>query len=581
MPGLQRTRRPLRLAFTVRDEERTHVLTGDRVRLGRGEDNDLVLPDVSVSRHHAELRIGSVGWSIHDVGSTNGIELNRAPVRSAPIQPGDRLTIGAFELLVEGGELELPEPASSRPAGAAAAATDPPPSAPLANATILRSLADWSATYGLGPAEIAAGIARGTGAVPGAGGATFGSIPGAPATGERRAPDEFANRMFGYLTRLGRELITAEGVDEVLARVFDIAFEALPIDRGFILLRDDAGELVCEMARFKDRAELRPAGEVPVSRTMLHEVMSQRVALVTYDALSDQRLAGGGAFGESIRLHQIRAAMCAPLWSGESILGVVQVDSPVQVGAFAARDLDFLTALANFVAVAVERLRYAAKAEFEREVRSRLERYHSPALIEEVLREEDGSQGVRRARAVEATVLFADLVGFTAFAERASPEEVSELLEAYLTLAVDAIFAAGGTLDKFIGDCAMAFFGAPVPQADHALRAVRAAVDIQRSVADLSARRTARGLAPLAARVGINSGPVIVGDIGSSRRVDYTVLGNTVNVAARLESAVARPGDVVLGPETHRLLGEAVPTEPLGEHQLKGLQQKITAYRVR
>jgi adenylate cyclase len=147
-------------------------------------------------------------------------------------------------------------------------------------------------------------------------------------------------------------------------------------------------------------------------------------------------------------------------------------------------------------------------------------------------------------------------------------------------LAVEAIFRAGGTLDKFIGDCVMAFFGAPVAQADHALRAVSAAVEIQEGLAAWSAEREARGLPGLSARVAVNSGPVVVGDVGSDRRVDYTVLGNTVNVAARLEASVARPGDVILGPGTHELLGGAFATEPLGEIQLRGLSQKVTAWRV-
>jgi adenylate cyclase len=258
----------------------------------------------------------------------------------------------------------------------------------------------------------------------------------------------------------------------------------------------------------------------------------------------------------------------------------VQLDSPFKIGAFNERDLDFLTALANYVAVAVERIRYAGRAEFEREVRSRLERYHSPAVIEEVLHEESGG-ALRRPQAAQASVLFADLVGFTTFSETAPPAAVADLLDAFLSLAVEAIFEAGGTLDKFIGDCVMAFFGAPVPQPDHALRAVEAAVEIQRRLTEWSLERREQGLSGFQARVAVNSGPVVVGDIGSRRRVDYTVLGNTVNVAARLESSVARPGDVVLGPETHRLLAGAVATEPLGELQLKGLQQKITAYRVR
>lgn len=557
----------LRLRFVIDGEERVFPLTGGRVRLGRGGENDVVLADVSVSRHHAEIRRGPDGWTIHDLNSTNGVEVNRVAVRSAPVRVGDRLTIGAFEMDVEGTAPPPPQPgraaapAGTRSAGppvmaltapaAAAPATDDEPV--LANATIVRPLADLTEAFG-----------REAAAAPPAG------------AGERREGAD-AHRMLGFLARLARVLLVADAVDDVLVRVLEILFEALPVERGFILLGDDAGELVCEAARIKDRVQIRPSAEVPVSRTMLGAVMRERVALVTFDALSDQRLSGG----ESIRLHQIRAAMCTPLWSGDRIIGVVQVDSPFHVGAFSEREVDFLATVANYAAVAVERIRFAARAEFEKQVRTRLERYHSPALIEEVLRQgAAGDPGAHALRIAEATVLFADLVGFTAFAENSAPEHAAELLNAFLNLSVEAIFAAGGTLDKFIGDCVMAFFGAPVPQVDHALRAVRAAVEIQQSLKAWSAGREAAGLQGFAARVALNSGPVVVGDVGSARRVDYTVLGNTVNVAARLESAVARPGDVVLGPETHRLLAGSIATEPLGQFQLKGLQRRILAHRV-
>jgi adenylate cyclase len=533
----------LRLRYVVNGEERATPLSGGRVRLGRGSDNDIVLSDVSVSRYHAEILREGDAWSVHDLKSTNGVEVNGVSVEKAPLRPGDLLVVGAFEIRAEAEETPAARP---RPAMRESEERE----ALLGNATIIRPLSEFAAAYGL----------------------VAGSAPPAPAA----ASDEqaYVHRMFGFLTRLARVLTVADSVDEVLSRVLDLAFEAFPVDRGFILLSDDTGELVCELARVKDRVQFRPSGEVPVSRTMLRTVMRERVALVTFDAQSDQRLSGG----ESIRLHQIRSAMCAPLWSGDQIMGVIQVDSPFQVGAFGERDIDVLTTLANYVAVAVERIRYARKAEFERLARTRLERYHSPAVIEEVLRR--GDEGMQRLQSAHATVLFADLVGFTAFAENAPPELVAESIDAFLDLAVEAIFRAGGTLDKFIGDCVMAFFGAPVAQPDHALRAVRAGIEIQDGLDAWNLTRAAEGLPGFKARVAINSGPVVVGDIGSARRVDYTVLGNTVNVAARLEAGVARPDDVVLGPETHRLLAGAIPTEALGEFQLKGLQQKIHAYRV-
>jgi adenylate cyclase len=530
----------LRLRYIVNGEERAVPLVGGRTRLGRGGDNDVVLSDVSVSRYHAEILRELDGWSVHDLKSTNGVEVNRVPVEKAPLRPGDLLGIGTFEVRIEEEERppERPKPVTVLEE----------PLEQFGNATIIRPLSQFAA-YSL------------------AGDASSRAIAEA-------GDEEYVRRMFGFLTRLARVLTVAESSDDVLSRVLDLAFEAFPVDRGFILLSDDAGELVCELARVKDEVQFRPAGEVPVSRTMLRAVMRERVALITFDAQSDQRLLGG----DSIRLHQIRSAMCAPLWSGDRIMGVIQVDSPFQTGAFGERDLDVLTTLANYVAVAVERIRYARKAEFEKQARTRLERYHSPSVIEEVLRQ--GDEGMRRLQTAEATVLFADLVGFTAFAENAPPERVAESLDAFLGLSVEAIFRAGGTLDKFIGDCVMAFFGAPVPQPDHALRAARAAIEIQEGLALWNAGRAAEGLPGFRARVALNSGPVVVGDIGSARRVDYTVLGNTVNVAARLEAFVAEPDDVVLGPATYLLLDGAIPTEPLGEFQLKGLQQKIRAYRV-
>ncbi len=550
----------LRLRVAIEGAIQTFPLAGDEVKIGRGSDNEIVLSDFSVSRRHAAIRREGEQWFVHDLGSTNGVQLNRVAVKKAPLHPGDQVKVGIFELLVEGDRVSgtRPNPVAA-PAVETTVAAPPSTSAPtssISSATIVRPLADFSKDYGI---EMKDAAAR---------------------SDKRKALEEaYGSKIFGFLTRLARMLITSDTVDGVLERVTEIAFEALPVDRGFILLRsDDSSEAVCELARFKDRVEYRPLTEVPVSKTMLETVMQQRVALLTYDALSDQRLAGG----ESIRIHQIRAAMCAPLWSGEKIIGVMQVDSPFHAGTFTEQDLDLLTALANYAAVAVERIRYAERAAQERALRARLERYHSPAVIEEVMRDEGegGGEGSRLLRHTEATVLFADVVGFTALSEKSPPAVVAEVLEGFFNCSVDAIFREGGTLDKFIGDCVMAFFGAPMGQADHALRGVRAAVEIQNALDDWNEKRTAEGKPIVRTRIAVNSGPVVVGDVGSAKRVDYTVLGTTVNVAARLEQAATEPGEIVIGDETHRQLRGEIPTEPLGEFQLKGLEQRITAHRV-
>ncbi len=521
------------------------------MRIGRGNENEIVLPDFSVSRRHAAIRLEPEGWAIHDLGSTNAIQVNRVTVKRALLRSGDQLKIGVFELRLE-------EVADQRTTALDSQSMPAPGGAPMGvgGGTIIRSIADFSAAYGLDPKS-----------------------SGEVRVDKRKALDQaYSTKIFGFMTRLARLMIRSDSVDAVLSRVLELAFEALPIDRGFILLRDEkTGEVICEMARTKDKIEHRPQGEVPVSKTMVEQVMRDRVALLTYDAQSDQRLAGG----ESIRIHQIRAAMCVPLWSGEKIMGVVQVDTPFHAGTFNEQDLDLLTALANFAAVAVERLRNADRADFERQARGRLERYHSPGVVESIVHgQHGGAAGEASVRAAEVTVLFADLAGFTALSEKLGPEELANILEGYFTYAVEAIFEEGGTLDKFIGDCVMAFFGAPVAQADHALRAVRAALKILTAQDKWNADRTARGVPILHMRIAINSGPVVVGDVGSNRRVDYTVLGNTVNVAARLEGYVGEANEITIGEETRRLLGGQFPTERLGEFQLKGLQRKIEAFRV-
>ncbi|HEV7516426.1 MAG TPA: FHA domain-containing protein, partial [Thermoanaerobaculia bacterium] len=174
----------LRLRFLVDGEARTFALSGSRVRLGRGSDNEVVLPDVSVSRHHAELRRSEEGWSVHDLMSTNGVEVNRVPVKAAPIEPGDQLGIGVFELVVEGATPALPTGRTVAPESDGFAS--------IANATIIRPLADFAAEYGLAQP-----------AGPGAGTSTLRATPAA-APRAAESVDGYANRMFGFLTRLGQ-----------------------------------------------------------------------------------------------------------------------------------------------------------------------------------------------------------------------------------------------------------------------------------------------------------------------------------------------------------------------------------------
>jgi adenylate cyclase len=158
--------------------------------------------------------------------------------------------------------------------------------------------------------------------------------------------------------------------------------------------------------------------------------------------------------------------------------------------------------------------------------------------------------------------------------------ELASLLTRFFTFASDAIFSEDGTIDKFIGDAVMAFFGAPLEQPDHADRAVDSALRIREGMVGWNREREKRGEPPLEVRIALNTGEAIVGDIGSERRVDYTVLGNAVNVAARMEEFVAQPGDVVVGPATYEAIRERYDTAQMGRFALKGLSTQVPLYKV-
>lgn len=299
------------------------------------------------------------------------------------------------------------------------------------------------------------------------------------------------------------------------------------------------------------------------------------MAILSQDAQVDPRFQAG----ESIRFLGIRSALCVPLKAEDKVLGLIYVDTPMKVKAYEEWDLDLLTALGGYAAVGIQQAALRAAVEAERIAKSRLERYHSPSVVDRIVRGGATDEAFRLdVRELEATVLFADLVGFTTMSESMAPRDVATLLNAYFSTMTDVVFAHEGTLDKFIGDCIMAIFGAPISSEDHALRAVRAALEMRVALQDFNASRP--GGTPLNFRIGINTGSVVAGDIGSLRRMEYSVLGTTVNAAARLQTEVAEPGQIVIGEGTRQHLGGAFECRKIGDVKVKGLRAPLPCYEV-
>src|SRR5438270_1998 len=509
--------------------------------IGRTEGNDLVLNHPSVSRKHAKLESRDNRWWVVDLKSTNGVKVNGNLVTEAQVAAGDKLHIGSVQLDLKA----LPSVDFSDQS-----MFDNP------SGTVIRRISDFNSEFGLDLADAQQPQPR----------------PETPAG--TPAPTVTREKIFQVLVQVAKALLQSDDLNSLLNTVMDMIFKYLPVERGLILLFDEEGQPVPKLRRFLEASEAR---DIPISRTILKMVAEQQVALMTSNALEDARLLGG----KSIAIHGIRSAMCVPLWNRQHVIGAVQVDSSIHIGSFGEEDLDLLTALANFAAVAIERAQRSEKIEQARKIRSKMERYHSPAVIDEIVKGViTVSADETEIRAAEVSILFADISGFTTVSETKAPEEVAEFLSRFFSAAVDSIFAYGGTLDKFIGDAVMAFFGAPIAQDDHADRAILAGMMLQRLVEEWNRDREAEGLPAVRIRVGINSGPAVVGNVGTEKRVDYTVLGSAVNIASRLESGVAKPGQVVISQNTlDRTLG-SFNTEPLGEFALKGLQQKMPVYNV-
>jgi adenylate cyclase len=204
--------------------------------------------------------------------------------------------------------------------------------------------------------------------------------------------------------------------------------------------------------------------------------------------------------------------------------------------------------------------------------------YVTPEIVNLILENPD-SQWMKGSE-VEATVLFVDIRGFTTLSEDKNPESIVELLNNYFTRVTDAVITHGGHLNKFVGDEAMAVFGAPVPNLEHAEAAVKAALDIQTKISGLDRGTLIKGMA-IQVGIGINSGVMVAGNLGSEKRMEYTVIGDNVNVASRLTS-LAKPGEILISGQTYELIKDKsrLKIEKRRKTLVRGRKMKVDIFTV-
>ncbi|MCP4568535.1 MAG: GAF domain-containing protein [FCB group bacterium] len=280
---------------------------------------------------------------------------------------------------------------------------------------------------------------------------------------------------------------------------------------------------------------------------------------------------------QSMILQGVRSSMAVPILHQEDLLGIMVIDSSMAVNAYTEKDLDLLTNIANQTAQFIKISRMAEKIEKDVATRERFQKLLSPDLAELVvsghLKVEKG--GESRA----ATVLFADIRGFTSLSETISPSEVLQLLNEYYEVIVDVVFSYEGTVDKFIGDEVMVIWGAPVTHDDDPIRAVRTALAIQKAVVDFNKYRAGQGKHQIQIGIGINTGNLVAGYIGSTKTMNYSVIGDTVNTASRLCSC-AKKGQVIISENTYRFVQKYFNIAKYKLIKVKGKSKPIRVYNV-
>ena len=493
------------------------------------------------------------------------------------------------------------------------------------------------------------------------------------------------------LAGIGEVINSSLELDEVLRIVMDTIVRLTNAERGFLMLRDEQGQMATRVARNWEQESINPS-ESAVSRTVMQRVIESGQAVLTTNAQEDPRFGGQ----ESIVAFNMRSILCVPLKVKNDLIGVIYADNRIRSGIFTEAERGLLDAFANQAAVAIENARLFASlrhtlaevtelknlmdnvfasiasgvitADVQDQItlcnraagailgrpsievigrrldevlpgladdllpqlgrvraqdkpidmelihqdpqrgaldwrfnlsplkdadqstqgvaivlddlterkqleaqRRLLERMLSPAVLAQM--DLDSLQiGGKRS---EITILFADVRGFTSFSEKQTPEQLVAVLNRYLAAGAEAVLSQEGTVDKFLGDAVMAWFNAPIPQPDHTLRAVRAALAIREAVERLHTELP--GEAHLSFGVGIHTGEAVLGWIGTERRQDYTAIGDSVNTAKRIQENTT-PGQILLSASAYELVRGQVRAERMDRLTVKGKSQPVEVY---
>ncbi|MEK7415357.1 MAG: adenylate/guanylate cyclase domain-containing protein [Planctomycetota bacterium] len=449
---------------------------------GRSPDCSLEVPDPNCSRQHARVVFDGTGITLVDNRSANGTFLNEKRVTDPiPLKHDDVFRLGETRIRIR---------ASS--GGASGDAKE-------SVFGFHDSESDMSQSIVLPMADLAE---------------------------KSRMPDSNGLRFAGLLKamNLSKDI---DKLDAVLNGIIEVMFDLFPqAERGFLMLGSKVEELHPQAVRTRTPQAQNEAAKV--SNSICRKALVERSAFLFNDS-------NPGDFdqGMSIVSLRIRSAMTVPLIVENEVLGLLQVDTADRARAFTSKDLELAAAVSQVASIALRNAQQLRRIETETRTKDNLCRFLPGPLAQQVL---DGKLDLGLGgRTYQGTVLFSDVVGFTRMSETLAPEAVVDLMNKYFERMVPCIKNERGSIDKFIGDAIMAFWGIPIEQGNSAIEGCSAALDMQIAMLGFNSLASGEGRPILGHGIGLNTGPVVAGNIGTSDTTSYTLLGDTVNTASRIE----------------------------------------------
>ena len=540
----------------------------ERTIIGRHPECEIVLTDPMSSRRHLIVERTDSGFTVEDNKSANGSILNGEPLKAkVSIKNGDTMQIGSTIMV-----LRIDVPAAKQSARHTGGAEG--------GMSILRLEEESAANV---PSFDFAQKAD----------ASMVSEEEA-ATSDPAALKRVTERL-KLLIDVSQSMGTSLDPQKLLSTCLEKLFEVFPqADRGLIVLYGPDGSLPATLAPDKDqtatldrrksamtRVKLRHThsaldNEIKLSKTVLNRIRTQRQSVLVSDAAAESG-------GMSLAKFEIKSLMCAPLLIGTDDLGFIQLETKSRQAPFNPEDLGVMTAVAGQVAVVIRNSDLALEAAAAAAQKENLSRFLSPNLVDQVLK---GALSVELGGTEKkGTIFFSDIVSFTKLASKMSAKNVVTLLNRYFTVMQNIIFRRGGSIDKCAGDNIMAHWGVVGDMPDFTASAVASSVEMQIALFRFNRDETRKAeiqlpSVPLGHGIGLNTGIVCAGNIGSDRKIEFTVIGDAVNLSARIEAMAGR-FQTFIGEPTYMEIKDRLLCIRMPDCPAKNVANLLPVYSVR